>query len=510
MKLSAVAVRLVTVRAEQDDKQTGNWLRRLVLPSEPVRVGAFVSSRPPAQSEMRRLEAKRVRSEHRAELWQRAVMRWLSPGVITIWVMFYVTVVAILLWGSDSMPWQQGQRVDQDVTARASFTVEDQVRTERERRLAREAAPTVYLLNEPPLTSIEADLKKAVDLGRGPANPAQAVSDLGGLGWKIDAAAATALREYVDAAKYQKLASALRQQVMDRYIVGLADETFRKEESRSQTAIMTVPGQPDRKVASDLLIPIASTPAVSQAAERVAKAVFPPPLQSLGIQIITRELLGRPIAGKEAKPAPIWLVDGVQTRKQMETAEKSVRSFRVTYKTGDLLVPAGTVLSDRELGVLTREHDAFLQAQRTDQVLHRKSMLHDVGMAGIVFLVTLGLATYTISYQEHVFDRPGRTMGLAVLVFVMVLLSRLNEHAQYPYDLPVEFTVAFVVVTAALLTIAYDQRLAIGASGCVSILATIASRGDFALFLTLLGAMGVTIFCLKDVRSRSMIIAVGV
>jgi cyclic-di-AMP phosphodiesterase PgpH len=464
---------------------------------------------------MRRLEAKRQRSEHRAELWQRALMRWLSPGVLTVWVMFYVLVVAILLWGSDSMPWGQGERVDQDITARAAFSVEDQVRTERERRIARESAPTVYALNEQVLASIDADLKKIVDLAQANSDPARAVSEIGNLGWKVNPAAVAALHEYNSPAKYQKVSSALRQQLVDKYIVEQAGESFRKEESRSVTAILPSLRQPDRKVPIDLLIPVTNAPAVQQAAQQAAKAVFPPALQVLGEEIVSRELLGRPAAGKElpaakeSKAVPIWRVDGIQTRGQMEAAEKSIRPFRVTFKAGDLLAPAGTVLSDRELVVLNREHDAFLQAQRTDPVLHRKAMLHDLGMAGITFLVTLGLATYTIFYQEHVFDRPGRTMGLAVLIFIMVLLSRLNEHAQYPYDLPVEFSVAFVVVTAALLTVAYDQRLAIGASGGVAILATIASRGDFSLFLTILGSTGITIFCLKDVRSRSKIIAVG-
>lgn len=57
---------------------------------------------------------------------------------------------------------------------------------------------------------------------------------------------------------------------------------------------------------------------------------------------------------------------------------------------------------------------------------------------------------------------------------------------QYPLDAPAEISVLFVVIAAALLTIAYDQRLALGVSANLAILATLASRGDFGLFVTLL------------------------
>src|SRR5205085_2073718 len=85
-----------------------------------------------------------------------------------------------------------------------------------------------------------------------------------------------------------------------------------------------------------------------------------------------------------------------------------------------------------------------------------------------------------------------------------------NERAQYPYDLPVEFSVAFVVIATALLTITYDQRLALAVSGGLAILATLASRGDFGLFVTLISASGVAIFLLKEIRTRSKLIVVGV
>ena len=100
-------------------------------------------------------------------------------------------------------------------------------------------------------------------------------------------------------------------------------------------------------------------------------------------------------------------------------------------------------------------------------------------------------------------------LGVVTLLLVMIFLSRINERAQYPYDLPVEFSVAFVVTATALLTIAYDQRLALGISGGLSILATLASRGDFGLFVTLLSASGVVIYSLKDIRTRSKLIIVG-
>ena len=92
---------------------------------------------------------------------------------------------------------------------------------------------------------------------------------------------------------------------------------------------------------------------------------------------------------------------------------------------------------------------------------------------------------------------------------MMIVLSRLLELAQYPWDLPVEFSTFFLVIAAALLTIAYDQRFALGVSGALTILVTLSSRGDLGLFLTFMTVVGITVFSLREIRTRGKLVGVG-
>src|SRR5437762_10106047 len=102
-----------------------------------------MKSRSELRSESRRLEVRRQRDELREPLWQR-MTRWISPTALLIWLGFYFGALLILLWGDDSMPWRLGERIDQKITARVPFDVEDVSQTEKARQAARDSAPDVY------------------------------------------------------------------------------------------------------------------------------------------------------------------------------------------------------------------------------------------------------------------------------------------------------------------------------------------------------------------------------
>ncbi len=437
--------------------------------------------------------------------------RWLSPGALAIWAGFYVTALFILLWGNDSMPWRLGQRIDQDVTARVAFEYENQLSTQQAKRAARDSAPDVYLFNDAVVETVFQRLQQLLD------QPESAAPRPAGSGARerLSAEVLDALRKYAadDAGKaaYADVLAKLRNQFGNLYIASSRKDSLRREGLQPPVSILRPAVGPDRKVISSDLVPVTDRESVQKVIEQTVAAVAPASIKDVMVATIERVLLG----SRPEEAQALWQYDQLATGREMKEAEASVRRVMDTYRAGDPIIPipAGKLsveLGEQELPLLRAEHESFLRAQKTDPVLRRERLLTDIGMAVVVLLITLALVSYTVLYQARVLHRPVRVLGIVCLLLAMILLSRLNERAQYPYDLPVEFAVAFVVIATALLTIAYDQRLALGVAGNLAILATLASRGDFALFVTVLSAAGVVIFSLREIRSRSKVIVVGV
>ncbi len=428
-----------------------------------------------------------------------------------IGVGFYLGTLVVQFWGSESMPWGRGQRVDRDITARVDFEFEDKEETERRQQTARASAPNVYEANPTPVELARTRLKelRALAMSSG--------DDLGKLkheaaahGWLMDDAAAGALRGYASEQKrseYENLISALLKRLKAEYIVENPVDPNRKV--TPPTSLLRSADQAPEVAEADLLY-ITDSQAVEDAVGQVVTETeaCPPALQGVFTNVIVRVLLGRPDADPRT-PNPLWQYRAQATAEKMEEAAERVGRHTILYKAGTTLVEAGTELGPFDLERLRREHEEYLLKEKTDHDLRRKKLLTQLGRAVIVLLVTVGLAAYTMSYQNRILQNPARALGLASLMLLMIALSRLVERMQYPLDLPPEFSTFFIVVAAALLTIAYDQRFAFGASGALTILITLSSRGDLGLFLTFMTAMGITVFALKEIRTRGKLVGVG-
>ncbi len=437
----------------------------------------------------------------------------MSPAVLAIWALFFCGAILILLPGGDSMPWRLNQRLDRDVTARVAFEVADEVRTEQERQTAAATAPDIYIANEAPLVAISGKLTELLQVAAASADdPAVLAADLSAKGWDLDEAGLEALRSFAGeqgAQDYQRRVRDFIAGLENQYVVDGPAETIRS--APAPTALLVRTGRPPIRVLTSDLRMVTDRRVVEQVLARLAGEAFPPALAGPVADMVARTLSGGGEGGGPARATAqaLWLFDPVGTAEGIEKARQAVKVHVATKKAGDILVRAGSVLSSAELDLLQQEHQAFQRAQREVPELRRKRLLAQLGMAGVVLLVTVGMAIYAASYQDRILQRPARALGLTALVLVMLLLSRLNEQLQHPFDSPVEFSVALVVITAGLLTIAYTQRFAFGAAGGACILATIASRGDLGLFLTQLAALGTTVFTLREVRTRGKLIAVG-
>ena len=467
-----------------------------------------LKQKPTRRAETRRQEAKRQLSEQRGTLWQR-VARRISPLALLVWVGFYLSTLAILLVGGDAVPRRLNEKINSDITARVPFEIEDSVRTQQERQIAAASAPDVYLRNPAPLVSIRSELTNLLAIVKASATDAKKLkSELSAKGFKISEAGLALLKQYAsDEAKqneYERIVTDLTASLGAEYIVQKPAMPILVRKETPRTAILR-PREPskgqDREVLVSQLEYVSDAKSVRQIAEKVAARTVPKALQAPIAELIAHTLLGPP--GK-APPdlTPLWQYDPAATQESMKQARDQVPVYTMHKEPGDLLVPAGTTLSNAELELLQKEHEEYLRLARTDRGLRREKLLMQLGTAMIVLTLILGLVIYSTTYQERIVQKPGRALALAGLMVAVILCSRLV--ARVP-----EFSVGFVVIAAMLLSIAYNQRFAFGAGGALAALVTLTSDGDFGLFLTLMAGMSVAVFTLKEVRARSKVVAVG-
>jgi putative nucleotidyltransferase with HDIG domain len=459
------------------------------------------------KSDLRRIEARRQRSEYRDSFWRTALART-NPFVLLIWVGFFAATVAVLLTGGDSLPYYLNQKVNQDIYARVPFQVENLARTRQERQIAVAQAPSVFLANPAPLEAIRGELTELLNIAKSAEEPDKIRAAAAARGWQLGEPAVSSLKTYANTEQstaYAALVAKLIDKLSHEYIVEPYKNALREQPPR--TSILQR-GSDRVEITTTTLQFCTNRDYVQQRTQELAAEVFPEPLRPAVAAMLVRRLTPRAGSTDTAECA-LWRYDQTATLKEIDEAKNKVPTFTTPYKTRDLLVEAGTVLSSNELDLLDKENTEFLKAQKTDPDLRRSKLLQNLGLAGLVLIVTFGLAAYTLSYQGRIFQNPGRALALAGLCLFMILVSRLNESLQLSWDSPVEFSVACVVMSAILLTIAYNQRFAFGVCGTLSILVTLASRANFWLFLTLLAGCGVLVFSLKEVRTRGKIIAVA-
>lgn len=131
-----------------------------------------------------------------------------------------------------------------------------------------------------------------------------------------------------------------------------------------------------------------------------------------------------------------------------------------------------------------------------------------VALGIIVGIIAVGAAFYINAYQPRIVSRPTRTVALAMLFWLLLTATRflsLSEKWMY-------VATGSAVACAIVLTIAYDQRFAIGMTMFYAILACFAvgKIATVELFLTMMAGCMVCCFSLREIRTRKKLIEVSV
>ena len=140
--------------------------------------------------------------------------------------------------------------------------------------------------------------------------------------------------------------------------------------------------------------------------------------------------------------------------------------------------------------------------------LIRKNLYRDlVPITIIVALISLAAAFYIHHYQIRIIKRHIRALILGGLFILLLGTTKLG----FLLTKQTSWATGTAVTAAIILSIAYDQRFAIGMSIFYATLACFAVAGqkDIGLFLTMSAGIFTCCFSLKEIRTRMKLLEVS-
>jgi putative nucleotidyltransferase with HDIG domain len=429
-------------------------------------------------------------------------------GSLAVWqgliiVGFLAGAVAIVASEEELFPWTAGQRADRPIAARLDFQRVNQIRTVQERESRRRLTPNVFRFNRSLVDQLSGDLNEMLASARAFDDFKQFVETSSDR-LKLDEPAFDALRALSDedgAEEYETWVNTVVERLKGENLVKRPTNAERDPMTHNaDDAILIREDGSEDRVARHRLSYVTNEEHVVRLGRDLAE-VFPPALRTVVIDLIVRSIRTDPAADQFQA---VYVFDRERTIAALDAAG-DIPPIYDHYKQGDVLVPAGTLITAEMLDILLSEHQAYLEARQSVSEFYQPWMRHYVGEIGIALMISIGLWLYVLRYQTRVIQSPVRCFAVAVLLLGMLAISRLlllGGWSEY-------WTLATTTTAAAILTIAYSQRFALGVSSLHAFLTTLAVNGSFELLMVLIVVNATAVFLLSDVRSRFRLIEVG-
>jgi hypothetical protein len=182
---------------------------------------------------------------------------------------------------------------------------------------------------------------------------------------------------------------------------------------------------------------------------------------------------------------------------QAEAADKT-EDVRVDYQAGQILIRAGTRLDDAGYRLLSQHMDAIPTPQR---------LALNVGLISQVAFVSLVLIGYVAAFKRRIVEKPIRGTALAVLVLGALAVTWVLRGL--PPGVTTTAPIVPMLFVAIIVSIAYDQRFAMGVSMLGGLLMGVALDLSVGNYLLTMVAAIIAIAQLRHLRNRSTLGRVG-
>ncbi len=414
-----------------------------------------------------------------------------SEGVfksIVIAVAFATIASVILMLRSDVVPYRPGQYVSHDINARTEFRYFDSDRLEEVKSKAAVGQPRVFKESRRVWDEIQQSLLALPDRVKG-----QKLDDLKDveLSSVLDNATLGKLQEIAAQADRSNWEISVKNFVgaLRKLDIIVLDENVRSDQVATGRLIDVVgigPRYPQYTYSPSM------GDAISQRIESAAKENFQAGLWSKIAFFAKLNLVG----------APTHEIDQLATQQAENAAKAAVTRDQgiKLYAANQTIVPAGPI-DEGDWLILRDESRAYRQS-----LGNRSAILEYAGLVGAVSLITCALCVYISKYAKRVVRNHARAVCIAALLLSTLLIAQLTAIGTNRLYFS---GVAPTILCAMILSIAYDQRFALGIAALHAALVTIAVGQGLPFYLVLLAGSSMCCLTIDDLRSRSRLIEVG-
>jgi putative nucleotidyltransferase with HDIG domain len=421
------------------------------------------------------------------------LLREFSSGgtVVSLWLaaFFCAASACIVCLREQVVRYRPGQYAMHDVVSRVDFDYLDPEKLKAEKERAREDQPRVYRVatvdaagTVDTWASIEQKLLNLPDRVDGVAlanlpDELRRIFDEPTLAMIQDA------RSKQERAGYERSVHDYIQELRKLGLVILSD----KDRSQDLDRNIIIPGRD--AISDNSTFPLSQREEIAAKFEQPAADNFKLALQPKIVALTALWL------------TPTHEIDPSATADAQNQAELRVPNSmgQVYYKAGMTIVKKGPI-EDQDWSVLKAENAAFI-ASVGGAIWQSR-----LGLASMVVLLTILLSAYVAKFQPRIVRNHARAIAIAVLLILMLVLPVLAGAGRSSLYL---FGLAPTILVAMILTIAYDQRFALGVATVHAVLVTLALDANVNFFLILLTGIVTCCFMLDDLRTRSKLIEVG-
>ena len=416
---------------------------------------------------IRRQQVRERRTRAFGSLWRRglaAVFSW--PALIC--VLFIAGAAVIALFGSASLPYSVGQRIEQPIYAQVDFKVPNERQTQANREAARRGVPSYYTMNQAALCfdRIRADLMLLRQTAVDSETFEQFAAAVQEKGWPAESKEAyEQLRGLADekgATRYSGIVQALP--LEREYVVRDLSREARVPASTAGHIVLErvdAEGTLNEEKPSTLeLISQASEKALSGSAAAIATR-FPYDLRGLGplVQAVVLSTL---------REQPTIVYNQERTEAKMKLAEEAAPPVFTSFERGTPFITphpgdASQTLTSEEYGLLVQHQAAFLKYLEEDTpeaaALRQARLLERAGLVAIVALLSVALMVYVGLHRPRIFQVRPATIAFVVLILGTLLAAR-GLDMKWP-QIP-ELVYVPCLLAAGVLAIVYPPRFALG------------------------------------------------
>jgi len=418
-------------------------------------------------------------------------------GSVALAAGFFAAVLALDATPLEPLAYRRGGYVGRDVYARVTFHVPSREKTDRQRIAAARRTPAVIRYDEQALNAVIDPLRNLPGQCRATTQPAglgRTLRKKFALDAPADLAAFAAFAHPDRADDYTRQIDDVAAKLLERFIVSEADY-IRAYHRKDSPDVRVVGGASPGQWSKARLLSAGDD--LDAYLTRDAVGGIDPTIRAKVAHYLKTAFVGG---------AAIWRLDEQATEAAEADARAAVVAVTEPVLKGALLVArtTRTGLSDADHALLAAEHRAFLDVRRAAGAGRRFALL--AGRFGMIGAVVVLLGLYIYKYRPRIVANHWRGLAVAALLIVMLLLSKTTAGAGRlnPY-----VAVFGLFLASAILTIAYDQRFAFAVAGALVVLTALQLRAGLGELMVLWATAAATVFQLREVRTRSKLIATG-